>query len=129
MPHTRRVILFILLLLAAATGSSACNDSNPAEPSPASGATVTGSLVADRAMSGVTVSVSGTNLGAAIGSSQRFTIREVPAGAVRLLFRGAGINGTIDLNGVQPSETIRAGRASQRIHGQTRVRAAAPRRR
>jgi cytoskeletal protein CcmA (bactofilin family) len=104
-PQTRRLMLFILPLLVAAAGSLACSGANPAGPSP-SGATIAGSFVADRAMSGVTVAVSGTKLGAAIGASQRFTIRGVPAGAVRLLFRGAALNGAIDLKRVEPSETI-----------------------
>ena len=117
MPHARRPILFNLFLLAAAAGSVACDNSNPAGPSAtAAGATITGSLVGDRAMSGVTVAVSGTNLGASVGPTQRFTIREVPSGTVRLLFKGPGLNGGLDLNGVQPADTIEL---IVRVHGST----------
>ena len=110
MPHTRRLILLILLipfLVAAAAGSSACSNANPAGPSPSSaGATITGSLVAERTLSGVTVAVSGTKLGAMVGTSQEFTISDVPSGTVRLMFRGPDLNGAIDLTGVQPADTI-----------------------
>jgi cytoskeletal protein CcmA (bactofilin family) len=104
-PDPRRLIVFSLILLVAAVGSFACNDATPAGPSP-SGATVTGSLVADRSLTGATVAVAGTNLSAFVDASQRFTIRGVPAGDVRLLFSGPALNGAIDLKGVQPFETV-----------------------
>jgi cytoskeletal protein CcmA (bactofilin family) len=102
--HTRRLTLLVLLLLAAAAGpfSVACNPAGPSPP----GATISGSLVADRSMFGVTVTVAGTNLGATVGASHRFTIRGVHAGEVRLVFRGSGVNGAIDLRDVRPSEAI-----------------------
>lgn len=105
MSRARSVIVLFALFVSVAAGSAACSNSNPAGPS-TSGATINGSLIADRAMSGVTVSVSGTNLGAAVGSSQQFTIHEVPAGSVRLLFRGPALNGAIDLSGVRDADTI-----------------------
>jgi cytoskeletal protein CcmA (bactofilin family) len=105
--HTRHLTLCILPLLAAAAGlfSAACTDANPAGPSQP-GATINGSLVANRVMSGVTVTVSGTNVGTTVGASQRFTLREVPAGDVRLLFKGPAVSGAVDLKGVRSSEAI-----------------------
>jgi cytoskeletal protein CcmA (bactofilin family) len=103
--QTRRLTLLLLLAAAAASFPAACSNANSAGPS-LPGATINGSLVASRSMSGVTVTVSGTGLSATVGASQRFTLREVPAGEVRLLFRGPALNGAIDLTDVRPSEAI-----------------------
>jgi hypothetical protein len=102
--HGNRLALLPVAVLATAI-ASACSNTNSAGPSPPAGATITGSLVSDRTMSGVTVNVSGTSLGASINDN-RFTIRDVPSGSVRLLFRGPSLNGAIDLQSVQPSQLI-----------------------
>ena len=115
-----RTLLFgsCLALLAAV----ACGGGNPAGPSPSSsaGATIAGtvnggsaSAASERALatsshaaSGLTVTIVGTGLTATIDGSGYFQIANVPSGNVQLLFQGAGVNATVQVNGVGGSELI-----------------------
>jgi hypothetical protein len=118
----RRSLAFMLVLAtlvsAAACGGksgtptapSTTNPGAPAGPSTPgpspSGptATVTGNVQA--ALTGVTVSVVGTSISAAVDSASRFTLVNVPAGDISLQLTGGGANAIVSLGMVQPSETV-----------------------
>jgi hypothetical protein len=107
-------------LLVAALGLSACGgtSSSPTSPSTGSGAataTITGTLrggspllaaSTGTAMSGVVVTVVGTNISASVDAADRFTLTGVPAGDVTLKFSGAGVDSSVPLAQVRPSETV-----------------------
>ena len=113
----------LALVLASAFVGSACSNSNPASPSSAggSGAVIngvvagtggsgstarSGGITANGLTTGMTVSVTGTNLSARVDASNRFSLRGVPDGTARLQFSSATVNATADVNAVQSSETI-----------------------
>lgn len=122
---------FLALFLVAATASAAAcgkggtptSPSTPGSgaptgaPAPGSTATVTGSvqggsasaLVAvsgGAALTGVTVTVVGTSISAAVDAGGRFALTNVPPGDVRLQLTGGGANATISLGMVQASQTV-----------------------
>ena len=113
----------LVLLVATACLASACGSSQPTSPSPASasGAVVNGSVYAagtsgstmsigrtqaEPGIAGMTVSVVGTSLTAAVDSGGQFSLRGVPNGNTRLRFTSASVDATTELTGVQPEETI-----------------------
>jgi hypothetical protein len=120
----RRPAAFFLVyaLLAAACGSN----SNPASPSEsanpggASGATISGAIVsagsgastmgvqaaAPQAMSGLTVTVAGTNVSANVDNSDRFVLRGIPAGNVQLQFSAPGFAAGLGIADVRTAEAI-----------------------
>lgn len=114
--------LLVYALLAAACGSN----SNPASPSDAanpggtSGATISGAIVSagsgastmgvqaatPQAMSGLTVTVAGTNVSASVDSSDRFVLRGIPAGNVQLQFSAPGFAAALEIADVRTAEAI-----------------------
>lgn len=58
------------------------------------------------AITGLTVSVVGTSLSSGLDPTGRFALTGVPAGNVQLRFTGAGIDTTLDITSVQPSQSI-----------------------
>jgi len=84
---------------------STTNTGTPAGPStPGPTATVTGNVQA--APAGVTVSVVGTSISAAVDGASRFALVNVPPGEVELQLTGGGANATVSVGTVQPSETV-----------------------
>jgi hypothetical protein len=58
------------------------------------------------ALTGVTVTVVGTNITASVDVGGRFTLMNVPVGTVQLQLTGGGANATITLGTVEPSQTV-----------------------
>jgi uncharacterized protein DUF5666/carboxypeptidase-like protein len=123
-PPRRLLPVLIICLLAVACGSSspksptAPETGGPAaEPPSTTGATILGLVSSGSAsasaitmgasgMSGVTVSVGGTGIGATTNSTGHFTLSGVPGGLVRLQFSGGGANGEVQIEDVGDHETI-----------------------
>ena len=112
---------FSFVLLAVALAVSACGgaSNSPTSPStsgsPAGTATISGTVRAGSpllaastgaAMSGVVVTVVGTNISATVDAADRFTLSGVPPGDATLKFSGAGIDSTIPLTQLREAETI-----------------------
>jgi hypothetical protein len=89
--------------------------SGPATPASQT-ATITGSVQTGSvsvaafrggaALTGVTVTVVGTSLSAAVDGAGRFALANVPPGDVQLQLSGAGANSTLAVGPVQASETV-----------------------
>ena len=114
------------LALMAALLTGACGGKSPASPStagnPAPGATagsamITGSVQGatasaftaasnGAALTGVTVTVLGTNIRSTVDAGGRFTLVNVPAGTVQLQLTGGGANATVTLSSVLASQTV-----------------------
>jgi len=110
-----------LALALAACGGSA-NPASPSSPpasSPAAqaGATISGSVSgaaagsargyqALDAGSGITVTISGTNMVVSTDGQGKFTFTGVPAGTVSLVFTAGGTSATLTLGGVQATDHI-----------------------
>ena len=88
----------------------------PGAPAPGPTATITGSVQgsagssllsasAGSALTGVTVTVVGTNVTSGVDAGGRFTLMNVPPGDVQLQLTG-GANATVTLGAVQASQTI-----------------------
>lgn len=104
------------VLLAGCGGSSVTGPSSPgsggatvvgivtgsAGASAMSGAGTTGATVS----SGLTVTVVGTNLSASVDAQGRFEITGVPAGTIKLQFRDATVNATVEISNVGPGDLI-----------------------
>jgi hypothetical protein len=84
-------------------------------PAPSSGATISGTVSGGSVgqvsamgvgLSGLTVTVEGTDLRSTTGSSGAFELRGVPAGRVRLRFQGSGASGSLELSDVGQTERI-----------------------
>jgi Domain of unknown function (DUF5666) len=58
------------------------------------------------AMSGLTVTVAGTTISSGVDASDHFTLVGVPPGDVDLRFHGAGVDSTVRLSLVLPSQTV-----------------------
>lgn len=107
-------------LLIAALGLSACGGASSSPTSPSTGsdaatATITGTLrggspllaaSTGTAMSGVVVTVIGTNISASVDAADRFTLTGVPPGDVALKFSGGGVDSSVPLAQVRPAETV-----------------------
>ena len=99
-------------------GSSSSSPSAPS--SNGSGAVINGSLTSGQAAAstqsigihpaavgtGLTVTIVGTSMSTVINSSGQFTFTNVPGGNISLKFTGSGVNGEVDLDSVEPTETI-----------------------
>lgn len=96
------------------TGPSTAGPQNGA-PSGAS-ATITGSVQGassamtaasnGAAITGVTVSVVGSSISSVVDAAGRFTLANVPAGAVMLQLTGGGANATVALGSVDAAQTV-----------------------
>ena len=105
-------LLWLAPLMIAACGG------NPSGPSASTSATVAGVVYLDggatkgiHAMSGapasgLTVTVSGTNLSATVEASGYFQLQDVPAGSVRLQFRDGSVNASAELPDVRAAQIV-----------------------
>jgi hypothetical protein len=115
MPTHKRIHvcrLWLPLLLIGACGG------NPAGPSGPDAATVAGVVYLDGGgtkgvhaingtpASGLTVTVSGTNLSTAVQPSGYFQLPNVPVGTVRLQFRDGSVNAGAELANVRPGQLV-----------------------
>jgi hypothetical protein len=111
--------LFAAMLAGACGGGSAPTGPSNTGNGPISGpsATITGSVQgatgsaltsasSGAALSGVTVSVMGTNLSTNVDGAGRFTLANVPTGTVQLQLTGGGANATVTLSSVEPSQIV-----------------------
>jgi uncharacterized protein DUF5666 len=109
------------VLLGAALVVSACGGGSSSPTSPTNGgggeatATISGTVRAGSpllaastgaAMSGLVVTVVGTNISASVDAADRFTLNGVPPGDATLKFTGAGVDSTVPLAQLQPAETV-----------------------
>src|SRR5512141_2163707 len=111
-------IAFVISVIAAACGGS----KSPVAPTGSDGtpggttAVISGSVQGSQsgltaasfgnAITGLTVSVVGTSLSSGLDATGRFTLTGVPVGDVQLRFTGTGIDSTLSVMSVQPSQTI-----------------------
>jgi hypothetical protein len=119
----RRAIILIAIvpLLAAGIACGGSSMNSPAAPSSTgNGAVISGSLSSGQSAAslmsvraagspagmGLTVTIAGTSMTTTIDSAGQFTFRNVPGGNLTLQFSGNGMNGQVDLSGVDNSETI-----------------------
>jgi hypothetical protein len=108
MRTTHLIACVTLLTLSAACGKT----DNPMAPSSTpvagaqSGAVITGSIASSGSVSGITVTVVGTNITRSVDSSNRFSLPGVPTGDVQLRFDGPGISATMPVPAVERTETI-----------------------
>jgi hypothetical protein len=108
------------LLLLAACGGSATSPSSSSS-SESSGSTIVGIVsggaaasamsagagpTTDTALTGLTVTVVGTNLSSTVDSQGRFELTSVPSGNVRLQFRDATVNATVQISNVGSDDLI-----------------------
>jgi hypothetical protein len=101
---TPRALLGLSLALVTAAG---CGSGSPTGPSGGGGATVAGTVSRTSGPPlGLTVSVDGTSLAAAVEASGRFQIDSVPSGNVQLKFRDASVDATAQLANVAQNEFI-----------------------
>ena len=111
-----------LVAIVTAGLTAACSSASPSAPSSslgASGATITGSVVGASAsavaaastvaadsFSGITVTVPGTDITAAMNTAGFFTLTGVPDGDVELRFAKPGFSAALTLSGVESTDTI-----------------------
>jgi hypothetical protein len=88
-----------------------------------SGAVINGAIVSDggsatkhqgsgtgsTSVPGLVVTVAGTAISAAVDSADQFTLRDVPAGSVQLVFSAPGVGGTVALTDVQDGDSVDIG--------------------
>jgi len=116
--------LFVCVALSAAV--TACNSSNPAEPSSASTATVNGSIVSAGGSSsgatagvnsgsisaasttppGLLVSVAGTAISASVDAAGNFVLRNVPPGLADLRFSAPGVAAALGLSDLKGGDMV-----------------------
>ena len=109
------------MLVGAALVLSACGGGTNSPTSPSSGgggattATISGTVRAGSpllaastgaAISGLVVTVVGTNISASVDAADRFTLNGVPPGDATLKFSGAGVDSTVPLSQLRPAETV-----------------------
>ena len=111
-------LTLVAMLLSGACGGGSGSPSSPSGVTSPGGssATITGTvrgvssamLAASNgaAIAGVTISVVGTSLSATADVAGRFTLTNVPAGAVQLQLTGGGANAIVALNPVAAQQTI-----------------------
>jgi hypothetical protein len=109
-PVTRSLIVVVCLAMVVA----GCGG-GPTGPSSRSGATIAGTVQVmggaalapgASAASGLTVSIVGTSLSAAVESSGYFQIPGAPSGTIQLLFRDAVVNATVQISNVGSSQLV-----------------------
>lgn len=111
---TARRILIIGSCLAAFAIAAACGGAGPTGPSKIDGTTIAGTVKVNggaatlpgAAATGLTVTVVGTSLSATVESSGYFQLPGVPSGTVRLQFRDAIVNATVELSNVGQEQLI-----------------------
>ena len=108
------------LMLAVLTTACGGRGGSPTAPSGTNangaGAMITGSVQgaagamtaagSGAALTGVTVTVVGTNISTAVDAGGRFTLTNVPVGTVQLQLTGGGANATVTISTVEASQTI-----------------------
>jgi hypothetical protein len=113
----RRAFGFILATVLIAAGCGGHGSPTTPSPSGSSGAAViTGSVQgavggltaasSGAALTGVTVSVVGTTISSTVDAGGRFTLTNVPPGTVQLQLTGGGVNATVTLTSIAPSQTV-----------------------
>ena len=119
----RRGLGFTLIasLLAAACGGSAPTSPSTTGTTPGSptgpSATITGavqgasgnaltSASTGAAITGITITVVGTEIKTSVDGAGRFTLAKVPTGNVQLKLTGAGADATVTLSSVEPAQTV-----------------------
>jgi len=116
----RRVLGFTLVMAVLAAACGGKGGSSPTAPtgngSSSASAVITGSVQGaagaftsagfGAAITGVTVTVVGTNISATVDAGGRFTLNNVPTGTVQLQLTGGGANATVTISTVQASQTI-----------------------
>lgn len=108
-------------ILLAAVVVGACGGASKSPTDPSSGgsgsgtATISGSLrggspllaaSTGSAMAGLVVTVVGTTISSGVDAADRFALNGVPTGDVELKFTGAGVDSSVRLSQVLPSQTI-----------------------
>lgn len=119
MRYLSRSVLAMTFVLLAALIVGCGRSSNPAAASdptapPASGATITGTVLganvsarsADSTGGSMTVSIVGTNITVSVSVSGQFTITGVPSGDITLKFHGVGGDANVTVTQVTQGETI-----------------------
>ena len=110
-------ITLMLAVLSAACGGKGSSPTSPSGTGTSSGnAVITGSVQGassaltaasmGAALTGVTVTVVGTNISASVDVAGRFALMNVPPGTVQLQLTGGGANATVTISSVQSSQTI-----------------------
>jgi len=116
----RRVLGFTLVMAVLAAACGGKGGSSPTAPtgngSSSASAVITGSVQGTAgaftaagfgaAITGVTVTVVGTNISATVDAAGRFTLTNVPTGTVQLQLTGGGANATVTISTVEASQTI-----------------------
>ena len=111
------LVALMVTLAACGRGGSPTSPSNGANAAPsASTATITGTVQgatsallaasSGASIAGVTVSVVGANISAVADALGRFTLMNVPPGAVQLQLSGGGANAMVSLSPVSAQQTI-----------------------
>jgi len=126
----KRFSIFVVCVLAFACSHT----TNPVAPSTTgtsvvgsspvtTGAAISGTVVSNLTTStyqaeaaAMTVTVGGTQISATVDGQGQFTLTGVPAGTVRLVFTGTGVNATLTLEGVGERDQIRI---TVRVNGTT----------
>jgi hypothetical protein len=107
-------------ILALSLFGTACGGKSPTEPGTQTGqsgstAVISGSVrsgsaqlasTANGAPAGMTVAVVGTSISSGIDAAGRFNLTGVPPGDVRLQFKATGLDTTVPITPVQPSQTV-----------------------
>lgn len=116
--NTRRAmaVTFAMMLAAACSGSkSPVTPSDTGSSGSGSTALISGSVRSGSpllaastggAISGLVVSVVGTSISSGVDAAGRFTLSGVPPGDVQLKFTGAGVDATVRVTQVLPSQTV-----------------------
>jgi hypothetical protein len=106
----------MLAVLTAACGGRGSSPTAPSGTPNGAGAVITGSVRgaagaftaagSGASLTGVTVTIVGTNISAAVDAGGRFTLTNVPVGTVQLQLTGGGANATVTISTVEASQTI-----------------------
>jgi hypothetical protein len=116
-PVTYRITALLFCAMAAACGKSPTGPSNGTGSPSGSAAIISGSVLGagsssltsagiGHATTGLTVTIVGTSVTATVDGAGRFTLEATNAGDLQLRFTGPGIDATIALADVRPSESI-----------------------
>ncbi len=113
-------VISFLLIGVACGGSSTSTPTAPSPSSNGSAAVINGSVSSGQSSAstmsvrlpsaaagmGLTVTIAGTTITTTVNSSGQFTLNSTAGGDIVLQFSGGGVSGTVDLSGVQTTETI-----------------------
>ena len=110
----RQLLVFGLLVVAAACGGSGASPTEPGSSSGADGASISGTVSGassaltssgSQSIPGLIVTVAGTSITSGLDAAGRFTLNGVPSGDIVLQFSGP-VSATITLTDVKSTETI-----------------------